>query len=80
MKQWLLCIMLSVLVYFYFFSTESMQSSPKNTSATNYVTSMRDGIIKGTISTLITGGISYEKLIDGAVSYGILNPILKFIS
>lgn len=87
----LLAIMIFFVVFYNLSGYENMEArrpdplehrieeikQSKKKSATTYANSMRDGMLRGFLGGLITG--NYEGMVSGAVSYGLINPIFKYL-
>ncbi len=86
----LLILMIFFVIYFSW-EAERMDSGPRTPLESHldtikakekkciktYAKSMRNGIIRGCLGGLLMG--NYEGMVDGAVTYGILNPIFKYL-
>ena len=88
-------VLLVIMIFFVLFCGtmmfESMEAGPtskieqhideikkkKKERVSTYATSMRDGMLRGFLGGLLTG--NYEGMVSGALSYGLINPVFKYL-
>lgn len=73
----LLAIMIFFILYYTFSESYTSDRVDDPNNPIKYIKSMRTGIIRGVIGGMLTG--NYESMVTNAVSFGLLNPMIKYI-